>query len=204
MRVVVIGASLAGLLAAAASAAAGAETMIIERDVLPQTPEPRKGVPQGRQAHVLLHRGLLSAEDLLPGLRDDLLEHGAAQFDSGRMPWLGEYGWLPTWLPSFELISVTRPLLEHLTRERLLQHRGVTVHEGVRATGLRQRGSGWQVIAEDGATFEADRVIDASGRSSRMPHWLDRARRTRRRSPTRSMPTSAMPAASIEPTAAHP
>ena len=172
MRVVVIGASLAGLLAAAASAAAGAETVIIERDVLPQTPEPRKGVPQGRQAHVLLHRGLLSAEDLLPGLRDDLLEHGAAQFDSGRMPWLGEYGWLPTWLPSFELISVTRPLLEHLTRERLLQHRGVTVLEGVRATGLRKRGSGWQVIAEDGATFEADRVIDASGRGSRMPHWL--------------------------------
>ena len=172
MRVVVIGAGLAGLLAAAASVAAGAETVIIERDVLPETPEPRKGVPQGRQAHVLLHRGLLSAEDLLPGLRDDLLKHGAAQFDSGRMPWLGEYGWLPTGLPSYELISVTRPLLEHLTRERLLQHRGVTILEGVRATGLRQRGSGWQVIAEDGATFGADRVIDASGRGSRMPHWL--------------------------------
>ena len=173
MRVVVIGASLAGLLAAAAAAAAGAETVIIERDVLPQTPEPRKGVPQGRQAHVLLHRGLLAAEDLLPGLRNDLLEHGAAHFDSGRMPWLGEYGWLPTWLPSFELISVTRPLLEHLTRERLLQRSNITVHEGVRATGLRRQGSGWQVMAEDGATFEADRVIDASGRSSRMPHWID-------------------------------
>ena len=172
MRVIVIGASLAGLLAAAASAAAGAETVIIERDVLPQDPEPRKGVPQGRQAHVLLHRGLLAADDLLPGLRNDLLAHGAAQFDSGRMPWLGEYGWLPTWLPSFELISVTRPLLEHLIRQRLLERSNITVHEGVRATGLRQRGSGWQVIAEDGATFEADRVIDASGRGSRMPHWL--------------------------------
>jgi len=172
MRVVVIGASLAGLLAAAASAAAGAETVIIERDVLPQVPEPRKGVPQGRQAHVLLHRGLLAAEDLLPGLRADLLEHGAAQFDSGRMPWLGEYGWLPTWLPSFELISATRPLLEHLTRERLLRREGVTVHEGVRATGLRRQGSGWRVLTEDGATFDADRVIDASGRGSRMPHWL--------------------------------
>ena len=172
-RVIVIGASLAGLLAAAASAAAGAETVIIERDVLPPTPEPRKGVPQGRQAHVLLHRGLLAADELLPGLRNDLLEHGAAQFDSGRMPWLGEYGWLPTWLPSFELISVTRPLLEHLARQRLLERSDITVHEGVRATGLRRHGSGWQVMAEDGATFEADRVIDASGRSSRMPHWLD-------------------------------
>jgi len=172
MRVIVIGASLAGLLAAAASAAAGAETLIIERDLLPRTPEPRKGVPQGRQAHVLLRRGLLAAEELLPGLRGDLLAHEAAHFDSGTMPWLGEYGWLPTWLPAFELISVTRPLLEHLTRERLLERGGVTLHEGVRATGLRRSESGWQVSTENGGVFAADRVIDASGRSSRLPHWL--------------------------------
>jgi 2-polyprenyl-6-methoxyphenol hydroxylase-like FAD-dependent oxidoreductase len=171
-RVVVIGASIAGLLAGAAAAASGAGTMIIERDVLPRSPEPRKGVPQGRQAHVLLHRGLLAVEDLLPGLRQDLLDHGAAQFDTGRMPWLGEYGWLPTWLPSFELISATRPLLEHLIRQRLLERPNVTVHEEVRATGLRRQGSGWRVLT-DGAVFAADRVIDASGRSSRMPHWVD-------------------------------
>jgi 2-polyprenyl-6-methoxyphenol hydroxylase-like FAD-dependent oxidoreductase len=161
------------LLAGAAAAASGAETMIIERDVLPRTPEPRKGVPQGRQAHVLLHRGLLAIEDLLPGLRQDLLDYGAAQFDTGRMPWLGEYGWLPTSLPSFELISATRPLLEHLTRLRLLERPNVTVHEGVRATGLRRQGSGWRLLTGDGAIFAADRVIDASGRSSRMPHWVD-------------------------------
>ena len=112
MRVVVIGASLAGLFAAVAAAANGANTIILERDRLPTTPQPRKGVPQGRQAHVVLHRGLLSAEELLPGLRDDLIASGAARFNTGAMPWLGEYGWLPTWLPSFELISVTRPLLE--------------------------------------------------------------------------------------------
>ena len=43
MRVVVIGASLAGLFAAAAAAANGADTVIRERDRLPETPEPRKG-----------------------------------------------------------------------------------------------------------------------------------------------------------------
>ena len=68
---------------------------------------------------MLLHRGLLSAEALLPGLRGDLLETGASAFDSGGMPWLGEYGWLPTWLPSYELVSVTRPLLEHVIRQRV-------------------------------------------------------------------------------------
>ncbi len=172
MRVVVIGASLAGLFAAAAAAANGADTVILERDQLPATPEPRKGVPQGRQAHVLLHRGLLSAEELLPGLRDDLLASGAAHFDSGEMPWLGEYGWLPTWWPGFELVSVTRPLLEHLVRQRLLAQSGVVVHEAARVTELRRSGRQWQLSTEDGRMFDADRVIDASGRGSRLPHWL--------------------------------
>jgi 2-polyprenyl-6-methoxyphenol hydroxylase-like FAD-dependent oxidoreductase len=172
MRVAVIGASLAGLFAAAAAAANGADTVILERDQLPQTPQPRKGVPQGRQAHVLLHRGLLSAEELLPGLKDDLLASGASHFDSGQMPWLGEYGWLPTWLPGFELVSVTRPLLEHLVRQRLLAQSDVVVHEASRVTELRRSGQQWQLSTEDNRTFDADRVIDASGRSSRLPHWL--------------------------------
>ena len=103
--VIVIGGSLAGLFAATATASSGARTTIIERDVLPDEPRSRKGVPQDRQPHVLLHRGLLAAEELLPGLREDLIRHGAVRFDSGAMPWLGEYGWMPTWIPSFELVS---------------------------------------------------------------------------------------------------
>ena len=172
MRVVVIGASLAGLFAAAAAAANGADTVILERDRLPDTPEPRKGVPQGRQAHVLLHRGLLSAEQLLPGLREDLIASGASRFDTGAMPWLGEYGWLPTWWPAFELVSVTRPLLEHLVRRRVIQQSGITLSEGARVMGLRQSGPRWQVLVEDGRVLDADRVIDASGRSSRLAQWL--------------------------------
>jgi 2-polyprenyl-6-methoxyphenol hydroxylase-like FAD-dependent oxidoreductase len=172
VKIVVIGASLAGLFAAAAAAANGADTIILERDQLPNTPEPRKGVPQGRQGHVLLHRGLLAAEELLPGLREDLIAHGAARFDTGAMPWLGEFGWSPTWYPGFELVSVTRPLLEHLVRQRLFATFDTTLHEGVRASELRRSGRQWQVIAEDGGDFVADRVIDASGRNSRLPHWL--------------------------------
>jgi 2-polyprenyl-6-methoxyphenol hydroxylase-like FAD-dependent oxidoreductase len=172
MKVVVIGASLAGLFAAAAAASRGAETTILERDHLPDRPEPRKGVPQGRQAHVLLHRGLLSASALLPGLREDLVAHGASVFDGGTMPWLGEYGWMPTWLPSFELVSVTRPLLEHVVRQRVQALPGVRIIEGVRATALHPSGAGWQLEDEDHNPISADVVIDASGRSSRMPHWL--------------------------------
>jgi len=172
MRAAVVGASLAGLFAAAATASRGAETLILERDRLPTSPRPRKGVPQGRQAHVLLHRGLLSASALLPRLREDLIAHGASVFNGGEMPVLGEYGWMPTWLPSFEMISVTRPLLEQVVRQRVQELPEVTIVQGVRATGLHRSGKGWQVEVEAHDPVDADVVIDASGRSSRMPHWL--------------------------------
>jgi flavin-dependent dehydrogenase len=170
--VVIIGASLAGLFAAAAAATAGARTMIIERDVLPDQPVPRKGVPQGRQPHVLLHRGLLAAEELVPGIRGDLLSHGAVPFDTGTMAWLGEYGWLPTWIPAYQTVSATRPLLEHLVRQLVCDLDGVTIREGVRATDLRRNARHWQVVCEDATVVQADLVIDASGRGSRLPHWL--------------------------------
>jgi 2-polyprenyl-6-methoxyphenol hydroxylase-like FAD-dependent oxidoreductase len=171
-KVIVIGGSLAGLFAAAASASAGADTTIIERDVLPTEPSPRRGVPQSRQPHVLLHRGLLAAQELLPGLREDLIRHGAAHFDSGAMPWLSEYGWLPTWIPSFELVSATRPLLEHVVRQRVRELPNVVIHEGVRVSQLRRSAGKWQAECEDATMSEADIVIDASGRSSRLSHWL--------------------------------
>jgi flavin-dependent dehydrogenase len=170
--VVIIGASLAGLFAAAAAATAGARTMIIERDVLPDQPVPRKGVPQGRQPHVLLHRGLLAAEELVPGIRGDLLSHGAVPFDTGTMAWLGEYGWLPTWIPAYQTVSATRPLLEQLVRQRVGDLDGVTIREGVRATDLKRNARHWQVVCEDATVLQADLVIDASGRGSRLPHWL--------------------------------
>lgn len=170
--VVIIGASLAGLFAAAAVAAAGARAMIIERDVLPDVPMPRKGVPQGRQPHLLLHRGLLAAEELMPGIRQELLDHGAVPFDTGTIAWLDEYGWSPTWIPAYETVSATRPLLEHLVRERVRRLAGVTLHEGVRVTDLHRDAHCWLVVREDHTTVQADLVIDASGRGSRLPHWL--------------------------------
>jgi 2-polyprenyl-6-methoxyphenol hydroxylase-like FAD-dependent oxidoreductase len=170
--VVIIGASLAGLFAAAAVAAAGARAMIIERDVLPDVSMPRKGVPQGRQIHLLLHRGLLAAEELVPGIRQDLLDHGALPFDTSTIAWLGDYGWSPTWIPAYETVSATRPLLEHLIRERVRRLAGVTVHDGVRVTELHRDARDWRVVCDDATTIEADLVIDASGRGSRLPHWL--------------------------------
>ena len=171
-HVVIIGASFAGLFASVAMSRAGVEVTLLERDRLSDHAEPRPGVPQGVQPHILLYRGLLTAERLLPGFEQDVLDAGGLRVATATMPWLGPYGWSPTHLPSYDILSISRPLLELLVRRRVLQMPGVTVQDGFRVNGLTQTADGWQVRGSAGEIVHADLVVDASGRSSRSPQWL--------------------------------
>src|SRR5690606_41031597 len=78
---IVMGGSMAGLLAAAALAPHSARVTIVDRDPLPvDGPDafaPRRGVPQGGTVHRLLALGEARMEELLPGLREELLAAGA-------------------------------------------------------------------------------------------------------------------------------
>src|ERR1700743_2319488 len=74
---VVIGASVAGLLAARALADFYEQVTVIERDVLPAGPAGRKAVPQGRHAHALLPQGQACIDVLLPGFSAELAAAGA-------------------------------------------------------------------------------------------------------------------------------
>jgi 2-polyprenyl-6-methoxyphenol hydroxylase-like FAD-dependent oxidoreductase len=79
---IVMGGSVAGLLAAAALAPHSERVTIVDRDPLPADgPEafaPRRGVPQAGTVHRLLALGEARMEQLLPGLREELLAAGAA------------------------------------------------------------------------------------------------------------------------------
>ncbi|WP_324652167.1 NAD(P)/FAD-dependent oxidoreductase [Georgenia sp. H159] len=172
-HVVVLGGGLAGLFAAAAAAGDGRSVTVLERDRLPDGPEPRDGVPQGRHAHVYLYRGLLAVEELLPGFGAELRAAGAVPLDTGALAWLGENGWAPAGR-QFEVLSASRPLFEHLVRCRVRGVAGVEVRDGVRVRGLRRGRAGgpaWEVDV-DGGPVAADLVVDAMGRSSRLPAWL--------------------------------
>src|SRR4051794_25500409 len=164
-----MGASAAGCFAAAAAARAGAASVtVVERDRLPAGPDSRRGVPQDRQPHVFLHRGMLAAEELLPGLRADLVAAGGVPLDTGELAWLGETGWGAPGRREFEIVSATRPLLDSVVRGRVSALPGVRLRDGVRATGLLRSSTGWEVTLEDGPAARADLVVDASGRSSRL------------------------------------
>ncbi|MGW0584606.1 pyridine nucleotide-disulfide oxidoreductase, partial [Streptomyces sp. NPDC002920] len=99
-RAVVIGAGLAGMLAAAALSTVVDEVVVLEPDELPDGPEHRKGLPQGRHAHLLMAGGLAAMEDLVPGvgMRKHLLAAGAREVSlSSGMVALTPEGWFRRW-----------------------------------------------------------------------------------------------------------
>ena len=83
-RAVVVGASMAGLLAARVLADTFAQVILVDRDVLPVEPVYRRGVPQAHHAHGLLARGPEILAELLPGLTDDLVSRGLPLTPTGR------------------------------------------------------------------------------------------------------------------------
>src|SRR5690348_5797927 len=91
---VVIGGSMAGLLAARALADHFARVTIVERDSLPDGPAFRKGVPQSRHLHILLARGREVLGQLFPGIDEELLAAGAVPVEWPRdVLWLTTRGW---------------------------------------------------------------------------------------------------------------
>ena len=80
-RAVVLGASMAGLLAARVLADAYAQVTVVDRDELPEASTHRRGVPQGRHVHGLLARGQQALEELFPGLTAELVAHGVPAGD---------------------------------------------------------------------------------------------------------------------------
>jgi 2-polyprenyl-6-methoxyphenol hydroxylase-like FAD-dependent oxidoreductase len=181
-RAVVIGAGVAGLLAAHVLAERYDEVTIVDRDHLPDLDQARHGVPQGAHAHALLARGQHLLEARFPGLTAELSADGATIGDvlaDVRLHLSGHrLRSAPTGLTA---ISVSRPFLEGHLRRRVTQIQSITVRDhcdvvGVTATADRRRITGVRIIPRrDGSAEEVltcDAVVDASGRQSRLPSWL--------------------------------
>jgi 2-polyprenyl-6-methoxyphenol hydroxylase-like FAD-dependent oxidoreductase len=182
-RAIVIGASMGGLLAARALADHYGEVTIVERDVLPDTYEPRKGVPQGRHTHGLLARGREVLEQLFPGFTEEMVAQGATTGDIvDKVLWFN-HGFYLCNAPSKMLgLAISRPMLEGSVRRRVLQLPNVRLRERCdvlepafdrsqgRVSGVRVQSRG----GSDGTQMmNADLVVDASGRGSSSPAWLD-------------------------------
>lgn len=182
-RALVIGGSMAGLLAARVLAEHFEHVVVIERDRFPKDPEPRKGLPQARHVHVLLARGSQTLNRLFPRLDCDLAAQGAVQINWTNDCWVRSFDhWWPR-VPS-DLVSYacSRDLLEHQVRSYLRCMPRIRFLEGYDVQGLLGNTSsvtGVQLHARSGATagnlpaLDADLVVDASGRGSHAAGWLE-------------------------------
>ncbi|RPJ36870.1 MAG: monooxygenase [Chloroflexi bacterium] len=187
-RAIVIGASISGLLMARVLADHFTQVIIIERDILPTAPEPRKGVPQGRHLHVLLAHGRDLLEGFFPGLTQELMDQGALVGDlSESVIWFSEGAYTRNFHSGLVSIQVSRPLLEGAIYQRLCALPNVNILENHDATalvtlptgaGTDVRVSGVRVVDRNGpepieTPLEANLVVDAGGRGSRSLAWLE-------------------------------
>lgn len=180
-RAIVLGGSMAGLLAARVLAESFAEVLIIDRDELTGVTTARRGVPQGRHVHGLLAKGQQILEELFPSFTAGAIAAGIPTGDLGELRWFFGFGQLQPATTGLICISATRPVLESHVRARVAALPNVTLIEqtdivgitttrdNATVTGARIQRHGSQNAEE----ITADLVIDATGRGSRTPAWLE-------------------------------
>jgi 2-polyprenyl-6-methoxyphenol hydroxylase-like FAD-dependent oxidoreductase len=177
---IVIGGSMAGLLAARVLSDYFRTVTIVERDE-PGTPsEARRGVPQGRHAHGLLLRGQDTICRLFSGMREQLLAAGARSVNMGRdVKWYHFDVWKCRYHSALDFISASRPLIEWTVAERVRRLPNVKMLHGWSVESVIYDGhsiSGIRMHRRDDRDVEqrlnADLVIDASGRGSQIPQQL--------------------------------
>jgi 2-polyprenyl-6-methoxyphenol hydroxylase-like FAD-dependent oxidoreductase len=182
-QAVVLGGSMAGLLAARVLTDYFDQVTLIERDALPEGAENRKGVPQGRHLHVLLTRGEQIISRLFPGLTEELSEGGATRCDiPGDVLWYQYGGYKLRFQSGISVLSMSRTFLEAGVRRRVLALPNLrcldqcdvkellATADHSRITGVRIQRRESEAPLEE---INVDLVVDATGRGSQSPRWLE-------------------------------
>ena len=180
-QAVVLGASIAGLLAARVLSERFERVVVIERDVLPPAGKHRRGVPHGRHLHGLHPRGREILEELFPGFTASLAASGAVRGDVlGNVRWQLSGHQLRQAQIGLPGLLASRPFLEGHVRAMVQSLPGVRFLEDCSVCGLtaaedKRTITGVQVRGPGGgspAQVTGSLVVDATGRGSRTPVWL--------------------------------
>lgn len=181
---IVIGGSIAGLCAARVLSDHFARVTVLDRDRFPTEAQYRKGVPQSRHPHAMLDAGRRELDRLFPGFDRTALARGALDLNPGLdMAVLrAAGGWSRRRTSPVTLMFASRTLIESVIRDLAAEIPSLEVREETEVTGLLvARGGGLRVTgvatrSPDGtqAELEADLVVDASGRATRVPEWLEK------------------------------
>jgi len=184
---VVLGGSVAGLATARLLRRHFARVVVLERDVRPEVAGPeeafasweRAGVPQFRHSHAFLARLRLVLLAHMPDVLDRLRASGVREIQLVETVPPGM-----AWTPRADdedvvLLACRRATFEWALRESVRALPNVELHEGAVASGLvaaprdGERPHVTGVRLADGRTLPAALVVDAGGRRSRTPEWLE-------------------------------
>ena len=189
-RAVVLGGSIAGMLAALPLSEAYREVVLIDRDELDE-PEPdrpagvltvRRAVPHGWQLQALLAKGQRVLEDLFPGMTDELVSFGSSIGDFNKnVRWYFDGRKMKQVESDMIAVGPGRPLLENRIRARISALPNVVFRQntdilGIVASPDRTRIIGARIQSQEpgseAETVLGDLVVDTTGRGSRSPRWL--------------------------------
>lgn len=193
-RVLVAGSGIAGLSAAMALARPGREVVVLDRDPAPPDSGPedafahweRKGVTQLRHSHVFLGRLVKLIRERHPKLWQDLLDAGCREFtfEDALPPALRAKYTREPGDEDMSMLFSRRTTLELVMRRYAAGLDGVTfvTNAGLRSAVSERRGgqlavTGVRATNDDGEEqiFTADAIVDAMGRYSPFPDWLQEA-----------------------------
>lgn len=179
----VIGASIAGLCAARVLSDFYDRVTVFERDEMPSAPANRSAVPQGRHVHLLMARGAVEFETLFPGLLDDMVAAGVPILENRPdCIYFGAAGHVlgtgHTLRDEFTAYVPSRPQLEWQIRRRVREIGNVEIQQRAvsepRFDAAAHRVTGVLVAGDDDPTeVAADLVVDAAGRGTRLPVWME-------------------------------
>ncbi|EFM09508.1 monooxygenase FAD-binding [Paenibacillus curdlanolyticus YK9] len=181
-RAIVIGGSIAGLLAARALSDVFNEVIIMEADASPDGPTPRSKVPQSYHSHILLERGQEILERLFPGIIQEMIQNGSVVTDfTNDLQWFHFGQWKQRFHSGIRAVQQTRPFIEHHVRERVEEIPNVSIQYRSRVTGIivsedKKDVQGVKVRDEASGHEEAmpgDLVVEASGAGAQALKWLN-------------------------------
>lgn len=173
---IVVGGSMSGLLCARVLCDHYRQVTLLERDTFPEGIENRRGVPQGRHAHGLLAGGREVLERLFPDFRNDMVAAGALLGDIARETrWFVNGGCLPRVPSELRGMLASRACVETIVRRLVRAVPNLTVRQGAAVDGLLTDGTPARVagVQIGGERLMADLVVDATGRGSHSPQWLE-------------------------------
>ncbi|AKK25710.1 FAD-binding oxidoreductase [Mycobacterium sp. EPa45] len=179
---VVVGGSIAGIAAAKVLSETFENVIVLEKDPPHTRREGRPGAAQGWHLHHLLTAGRIELERFFPGIVADMVREGAFDVDMAAQYRIRLGGsWKKPGTGPIQIVCAGRPLLEWCVRRRLDDEPRISFRYESEVADLVYDSSSDTVIGVavtgDGDELEivpAEFVVDASGKNTRFPEFLDR------------------------------